>query len=105
MIVLTSPEDDFNGLEVIEFHYKARVGQVTKSSLKVSIVKFEATTGGSYAYSDEPPIEIFIKDVPSHIAAQIAASNTVPYSSFGAVQGLVVDLLGTEKGLAAEITA
>lgn len=105
MIILTHPTDNFNGLEVVEFHYKARVGQVTKSSLKVAMVKFEATASGSYAYSDDPPIELFIKDVSAHIAAQIAESNTLPYTSFGSVQALVVDLLGTEKGLAAEITA
>ena len=101
---LTSPYDEFDRLETIEFNYKAKTGQTSKATLSVKLVKYKEING-VFAYSDESPIEFFVRDVFAYINGQADLSNFTAYDSFGTNQSLLIELLQQFKGLAAEVVA
>jgi hypothetical protein len=66
---LTNPTDEFDRLETIAFNYQARTGQVSRATLAVTLVKYKEVDG-VFAYSDEAPIEFFVKDVGAYVTEQ-----------------------------------
>jgi|13_taG_2_1085334.scaffolds.fasta_scaffold06364_2 hypothetical protein len=80
IIQISNPVDTFNLLEVLEFRYISKMGQTSKKTLSVKCKKYRDNGDGTFSYSDDPPFNIFVKDVDQHIAEDLG-NNKHRYSS------------------------
>jgi len=103
IIQLDSPEDSFNLLQVLNFEYKAKTGQASNKTLSVKVKKYKENVDGSFSYSDEPPFNIFIKDLDQHIEDSTNNGNNNHASALGACMLSVSDLCAEIKGISASI--
>jgi len=103
IIQLDSPEDSFDLLEVLRFEYKAKIGQVSNKTLSVKVKKYKENSDGSFSYSDEPPIDIFIKDLDQHVEDSTNNGNPNHAAALGACMLSVSDLCAEIKGISASI--
>jgi hypothetical protein len=68
-LALTNPTGGFDKLETLAFDYRAKMGQKSRATLYVKLAKYKEIDG-VFAYSDEAPIEFFVKDVGAYVTEQ-----------------------------------
>ena len=103
VIQLDNPIDSFNLLQVLSFDYKAKMGQVSNKTLSVKVKKYKENVDGSFSYADDPPIDIYIKDLDQHMESYANNGNTNHAATLGACMLSVSDLCAEIKGISASI--
>ena len=103
IIQLDNPTDSFDLLEVLEFRYIAKPGQVSKKTLSVKCKKYRDNGDGTFSYSDEAPFNIFLKDVDQHIADDMAQGETDCYEALSACMTCVATLSTNKAEISASI--
>ena len=81
-IRITNPIDAFDMLEVISFNYTGIPRQKSIKQLHIRAIKFKINDDDTCSYSDEPPIELFIKDLDTYLETDINQGNTLRYNTF-----------------------
>jgi hypothetical protein len=102
-IQLTNPTDSFNLLEVLEFRYIAKAGQVSKKTLTIRVKKYKENGDGSFSYSDDPIIDIFLPDVDAHVLEDVAQGEMTCYNALSSCMTCVAKLHTTKLGIEATI--
>ena len=100
-IKLNNPPDSFNRVEAIEFTYRSTPAQKSKNTLTIRAKKYKIDSDGAFAYSDEPPFEIFIKDTDAFMNP--FADDHIVKQAFGACMYMTSFFLNSEKGQDTEV--
>lgn len=98
-LLIQNPTDSFDHVQTTEFHYKSKQSQNGKSTLFIKAVKYKKDSEGIVAYSDEPPMEIFIQDVDAYVSDAASSGDLIPYESFGSSSNLVAHMINKKLGL------
>ncbi len=101
LIEIDNPTDMFNLLEVLEFRYVCKPGQVSRKSLAVKCKKYRDNGDGTYSYSDEPPFDIFLGDVDQFLADEAALGSSDCATALGACMVAVARLSTLKSGISA----
>ena len=102
-IEINSPSDSFNLIEVLEFRYTATPKQISDKKLYIKCKRYRDNGDGTYSYSDEPPFDIFLKDVDQHIADDMAQGETDCYEALSACMICVATLSTNKAGITASV--
>ena len=95
---IQNPSDSFDQLEVLEFCYRSRKGQVVQKTLTLRAVKFLKTSDSKFVYSDEPPIDIYISDIDAVLIEDAIAGHTIKAEALSKCFEVTAELF-TETGL------
>jgi len=81
-IKITNPSDAFNMLEVVDFRFTGIPRQNSKKQLFIKAIKFKFNEDDSCSYSDDPPVEVFIKDLDLYLEQDLISGNNLRYNTF-----------------------
>lgn len=102
-IKITNPSDAFDMLEVLKFDFTGIPAQNNKKQLFIKAKKFKLNDDNTRAYSDEPPYEVFIKDLDSYLAEDVSKGNTFRYNTFNSAMESVGSILQDNFGIEYEL--
>ena len=100
---LTNPTTAFDMLEVLDFKYKGIPGQNNKKQLFIKAIKFKLSDDGIRSYSDEPPYEVFIKDLDEYLINDVTNGNTQRQQTFESTVESVGSILADKFGIEYEL--
>ena len=101
---ITNAADSFDMLQVVEFKYVGIQKQSKIKQLTIRAIKFKLNDDGSSAYSDEPPLEFFIKDLDAYLENDMVNGNTQRYASFVSVTDSIGSVLRDHFNIEYELT-
>lgn len=102
-IKITNSTDSFDMVEVIDFKYVGIPRQNSIKQLTIRAIKFKINDDGSSSYSDEPPFEVFIKDLDSYLESDLLDGNTQRHGSFVSVVESIGSILNDEFAIEYEL--
>ena len=93
---------NFDNIQVIEFRYIKRLGQVVKGTLFIRWQLIHIDTDVNKSWSDNPIQELFIKDVDASIMKDVMSGEMSLFNAFQAMQIGISDLINESTGLDTE---
>ncbi|MCH2217514.1 MAG: hypothetical protein MK076_05460 [Flavobacteriales bacterium] len=100
---LTNPTSAFDMIEVISFNYTGIPRQNNKKQLFIKAIKFKLSDDGIRSYSDEPPFEVFIKDLDEYLINDVTNGNTQRQQTFESTVESVGSILKDKFGIEYEL--
>jgi hypothetical protein len=100
---ITNPTDSFDMVEIIDFKYVGIPRQNSIKQLTIRAIKFKLNDDESSSYSDEPPFEIFIKDLDAYLESDLLEGKTQRYGSFVSVIESIGSILKDKFSLEYEL--
>jgi hypothetical protein len=100
---ITNPADSFDMMQVVDFKYVGMPLQSRLKQLTIRAIKFKVNEDGTCSFSDEPAVEIFIRDLDTYLGNDLMSGNTQRYSSFNSVVESIGSILNDRFGIEYEL--
>ena len=99
IIEINNPSDSFNLIEVLEFRYTATPKQVSDKKLYMKCKRYKDNGDDTYSYADEPPFDLWVNDVDSHIESKTLLGSTLSQETLYKCMDFVTEYVNDKTSL------